>query len=69
MQVSSTVNLPVILAGFVVYLNVCYWPLGLPAEFVKYTIFATINFMAALIGYSLAQTLSAAMGTPQVCVW
>lgn len=64
---SSTVNLPVILAGFVVYLNVCYWPLGLPAEFVKYTIFATINFMAALIGYSLAQTLSAAMDTPQVC--
>eukprot|EP00752_Nemacystus_decipiens_P008555 g7642.t1 len=63
--VSSTVNLPVIFAGYVVYLNVCYWPLGLPAEFVKYTIFAAINFMAALIGYSLAQTLSAAMDTPQ----
>eukprot|EP00903_Cladosiphon_okamuranus_P016410 g15131.t1 len=63
--VSSTVNLPVILAGYVVYLNVCYWPLGLPAEFVKFMVFATINFMAALIGYSLAQTLSAAMDTPQ----
>lgn len=65
-KVSSTVSLPLILFGFVVYLNACYWPLGLPAEWFKYTVFATTNLVATLMGYSMAQTLSAAMDTPQV---
>lgn len=63
---SSTVHLPIILVGFLVYLNVCYWALGLPHEYAKFFIFSGIGLMSTLMGYSLAQTLSAAMSTPQV---
>eukprot|EP00904_Undaria_pinnatifida_P002533 jgi/Undpi1/12280/HiC_scaffold_5.g01956.m1 len=63
--VSSTVHLPILLAGFVVYINVCYWPLGLPAEVTKFCIFAGASLASTLLGYSLAQTLSAALATPQ----
>ncbi|CAM9986009.1 unnamed protein product, partial [Ectocarpus sp. 12 AP-2014] len=63
--VSSTVHLPIILVGFMVYLNVCYWALGLPHEYGKFFIFSGIGLMSTLMGYSLAQTLSAAMSTPQ----
>ncbi|CAN0126121.1 unnamed protein product, partial [Ectocarpus fasciculatus] len=63
--VSSTVHLPIILVGFLVYLNVCYWALGLPHEYAKFFIFSGIGLMSTLMGYSLAQTLSAAMSTPQ----
>lgn len=66
LQVSSTVHLPVIFAGFLVYLNVCYWALGLPAVVSKFFIFASTSLLSTLLGYSMAQTLSAALGSPQV---
>ena len=64
-QVSSTAHMPVMFVGFVVYLNICYWSLGLPAETSKYLIFGGVILVTTLIGYSLAQMLSAAAATPQ----
>ncbi|CAN0429715.1 unnamed protein product [Ascophyllum nodosum] len=63
--VSSTAHMPVMFVGFVVYLNICYWSLGLPAETSKYLIFGGVILVTTLMGYSLAQMLSAAAATPQ----
>lgn len=65
-KVSSTVHMPIIMFGFTVYLTSCYWALGLPNELQKFFTFAAVSLVSQLLGYSLAQMMSAAMSTPQV---
>lgn len=59
-------HVPVILGGFTVYLNLCYYSVGFTPEFSKFFVFAGIGLVSTLMGYSVAQTLSSAMATPRV---